>query len=162
MSDRKFILVVEDDREISNATCLRLRAAGFAAEALYEGCDVVRHAESYRPEVILLDVRLPDVDGLTTLRELKRLDSTRRIPVVMLSASMSDEQAALDSGARYFLRKPYDGDNLLMAVRTAIDEVASAALPKGGRGGETSGNRPCTAANRRGATFGRPLRSADD
>lgn len=134
MSDRKNILVVEDDREISNATCLRLRAAGFAALALYEGGDVVRHAQNDRPEVILLDVRLPDVDGLTTLRELKRLESTRRIPVVMLSASMRDEQAALDSGARYFLRKPYDGDNLLMAVRTAIDEAAAVALPQGDRG----------------------------
>lgn len=133
MSEPKNILVVEDDREISNATCLRLRAAGFAAQALYEGCDVVRRAESDPPEVILLDVRLPDVDGLTTLRELKRLESTRQIPVVMLSASMRDEQAALDSGARYFLRKPYDGENLLMAVRTAIDEVTAAALSQGGR-----------------------------
>ena len=130
MSERKNILVVEDDREISNATCLRLRAAGFAAQALYEGADVVRQAEVGRPEVILLDVRLPDVDGLTTLRELKRREETRRIPVVMLSASMRDEPAALDSGARFFLRKPYDGDNLLMAVRTAIDEVAAAAPPR--------------------------------
>lgn len=131
MSERKNILVVEDDREISNATCLRLRAAGFAAQALYEGADVVRQAEVGRPEVILLDVRLPDVDGLTTLRELKRREETRRIPVVMLSASMRDEPAALDSGARFFLRKPYDGDNLLMAVRTAIDEVVTATPPRG-------------------------------
>jgi DNA-binding response OmpR family regulator len=131
VSERKKILVVEDDREISNATCLRLRAAGFTALALYEGGDVVRQAENGRPEVILLDVRLPDVDGLTTLRELKRREETRRIPVVMLSASMRDEQAALDSGARYFLRKPYDGDNLLMAVRTAIDEVTDAVPPQG-------------------------------
>jgi DNA-binding response OmpR family regulator len=128
--ERKNILVVEDDREISNATCLRLRAAGFAAQALYDGGDVVPQAESERPEVILLDVRLPDVDGLTTLRELKRREGTRQIPVVMLSASMRDEQAALDSGARFFLRKPYDGDNLLMAVRTAIDEVAAASAPQ--------------------------------
>ena len=50
-----------------------------------------------------------------------------------MSASMRDEQAALDSGARYFLRKPYDGDNLLMAVRTAIDEVTAAVPSQGGR-----------------------------
>jgi CheY-like chemotaxis protein len=63
---------------------------------------------------------MPHKNGLTALVELKACDTTRAIPVIMLSASIIDEQAALQAGAHYFLRKPYESGHLLRALTTAM------------------------------------------
>ncbi len=120
MPDNGEVLMVDDDPEILRATDLRLRAAGYRTHA-ESGADAgIAAAASRQPELILMDVRMPQKDGLTALAELKHRPETRGIPVVMLSASIVDERAALDAGARFFVRKPYRGDVLLKAVRTAI------------------------------------------
>jgi CheY-like chemotaxis protein len=65
---------------------------------------------------------MPVRDGLSALEELRSLPSTMHIPVVMLSASLIDQQRALDSGARFFLSKPYVGKELVAAVTAAIEK----------------------------------------
>jgi DNA-binding response OmpR family regulator len=123
MLNRGKILVVDDDREIVFGTGLRLRAVGYETLVAYDGWQGVASARVNRPQAILLDVRMPRMDGLAALEELKRREETKEIPVVMLSASMRDQQVALDSGARYFLRKPYQGGDLLAAVEAALRET---------------------------------------
>ncbi len=129
MSDRGTILVVDDDRAISDAACVRLRAAGFKTVAAYDGQTGLDSAQNHHPRAILLDVRMPCMDGLAALAKLKRCAATKCIPVIMLSASICDEQAALDCGARFFVRKPYKGSQLLVALDCAIREVSSPARP---------------------------------
>jgi DNA-binding response OmpR family regulator len=126
MPDQVTVLMVDDDEEIVCAACLRLRAAGFDTLTASDGEAGVAAAIANHPDAILLDVRLPRRGGLSVLSELKRKLETKDIPVVMLSASVVDQQAALDAGARFFLRKPYRGDMLVQAVRTAL--TASDAL----------------------------------
>jgi len=123
MTDPATVLIVDDDDEISSAAGLRLRAAGYHTLTAGDGEAGVAAAVANQPDVILLDVRLPRRDGLSILCELKRRSETKHIPVVMLSASVVDQQAALDAGARFFLRKPYCGDMLVQAVRTALPTV---------------------------------------
>lgn len=82
-------------------------------------------AES-RPDAIVMDVRMPRMDGLTALAELKADPDTRDIPVVMLSASLPDQKEALDRGARFFLRKPYGGQALIEAVRSSLPQECPA------------------------------------
>ena len=120
MADPTTVLVVEDDDEIAIAACLRLRAVGYHTLTAGDGEAGVATAVANQPDAILLDVRLPRRDGLSVLSELKRRSATKHIPVVVLSASVMDQQAALDAGARFFLRKPYRGDMLVQAVRTAL------------------------------------------
>ena len=69
---------------------------------------------------------MPRKDGLAALSYLKRRSDTKDIPVIMLSASIVDQEAGLNAGARFFIRKPYSGAKLVQAVRTAIAMQAQA------------------------------------
>ena len=122
MSDHATVLLIEDDREILNVAALRLRAAGYTTLAAADGEEGVQKAVADRPDAIVLDVRMPRKDGMTALVELQEQDETRHIPVVMLSASVVDQQRALEAGARFFLTKPYQGRDLLTAVSAAMDK----------------------------------------
>jgi CheY-like chemotaxis protein len=122
MVSRGKILVVDDDRDIAFGTGLRLRAAGYETLMACDGVEGVASARENQPDVILLDVRMPRMDGLQALAELRRETTTKHIPVVMLSASMRDQQLALDRGARFFQSKPYQTGHLLAAVATALSE----------------------------------------
>jgi CheY-like chemotaxis protein len=124
MPEQLTVLVVDDDCEIVAAATLRLRAAGYRTQSACDGESGVALAAECHPDIILLDVRMPCKDGLTALRELKRRSDTKDIPIVMLSASIVDQQAALDAGARFFLKKPYRGDMLLRAVTSALEKSA--------------------------------------
>jgi len=119
MPNRASVLMIDDDREIVQGASLRLQAAGYHMLTAGNAESGIAAAIESQPDIIVLDVRLPRRDGLSALAELKRRPETKHIPVVMLSASVVDQQAALDAGARFFLRKPYRGDILVQAVATA-------------------------------------------
>jgi CheY-like chemotaxis protein len=130
MPDQATVLMIDDDREIVRGACLRLQAAGYHMLTAGDAEGGVAAAVANHPDAILLDVRLPRRDGLSALSDLKRRPETKHIPVVMLSASVVDQQAALDAGAKFFLRKPYRGDILVQALQTALttnDAVCSIA-----------------------------------
>lgn len=120
------VLVVDDDAEIRCGAKVRLQAAGYEVIAACDGAQALTVASQYHPDAILLDVRMPCMDGLTVLCRLRARPETADIPVVMLSASIVDEQAALDAGARFFMKKPYQASGLLTAVSTAIGHWPSA------------------------------------
>jgi DNA-binding response OmpR family regulator len=123
------ILLIDDDREIVFGTCLRLRAAGYQTLTAYDGDDGCQAAVRHRPDAIVLDVRMPRHDGLAALAWLRNCADTKYIPIIMASASLVDQQSALDSGARFFLSKPYQAKTLLAALSEAINEaVESKAL----------------------------------
>ncbi|HEY5315724.1 MAG TPA: response regulator [Pirellulales bacterium] len=116
------VLIVDDDREIVLGTALRLRSAGYEAVSAFDGRGGIAAARQQHPDATILDVRMPQMDGLEMIRELKEHEDTRHIPVVMLSASLRDKRRALDAGARFFLTKPCRSADLLEAVTAAIAE----------------------------------------
>ena len=116
------VLVVDDDRDVLRATRLRLEIAGYKTFSASNGEEGVASAVELHPDVILLDVRMPRMDGLTALAILGDRAETENIPVVMLSASVVDQRAALDAGARFFLSKPYQGKTLLAAIKSATND----------------------------------------
>jgi DNA-binding response OmpR family regulator len=121
---RKRVLIVDDDQDIVQATCVRLDRAGYEAVFALDGDEAIRSVAEHPPDAIVLDVRMPVKDGLTTLAELKRGSDTQHIPVIMLSASIVDQHAALESGARFFLRKPNGHGQLEEALRTVLTRAA--------------------------------------
>lgn len=118
------ILIVDDDRQIAESTALRLRSAGYKILVAHDGAEGVATAHLKKPDAIVLDIRMPFLDGMAALGELKSNSGTRRIPVVMLSASVVDQNAALDAGARFFVRKPFCGRELVDAVNVATNETS--------------------------------------
>ena len=125
MPEEKKILLIDDDHDLLRGTSARLRRAGFQTIAVDNSLSGVMKAKQDKPDAILLDARMPLVDGFQALKELRHQDETQQIPVVMLSACPSLQREALDAGARFFLAKPYDGDYLIAAVNAAIEETDS-------------------------------------
>ena len=115
------VLLVDDDRDVAFGASLRLQAAGYRTLIAHDGHEGIDVARKRHPAAIVLDVRMPRMNGLTALDKLQHDQETRDIPVVMLSASLVDQQAALDAG-RIFLTKPYRATALLTAVEKAISE----------------------------------------
>jgi CheY-like chemotaxis protein len=119
------VLVVDDDCELSQCLSVRLQSAGFHVMLAADGEEGVSAAVSHHPDAIVLDVRMPRKDGLTALRELRATPDTTNTPVIMLSASIQDQQSALQAGASFFVRKPYEAEEVLSAIESSIKETAS-------------------------------------
>lgn len=112
------LFVVDDDPHLLELLTLNLEADGLVVEAFDRGFAVCDQAVAQRPDVIVLDVMLPDCDGLSVLRELKSDVRTRDIPVVLLTAKASDAEVwdGWAAGADYYITKPFDFDELLRFV----------------------------------------------
>lgn len=116
----KHVLLIDDDQDIVVGACVRLRAAGYSVVSVGDGEQGVAAAASLHPDAIVLDVQMPRMNGIAALNRLKAGAQTCNIPVVMLSASLSEQTAALDAGARFYLRKPYQAQTLLAALNAAV------------------------------------------
>jgi DNA-binding response OmpR family regulator len=122
MTNDKHVLIVDDEEELVRGISLWLTKAGFDTFVAHDADEAVAAAQTRQPDAVVLDVRMPGRDGLSALKELRNSPATMHIPVVMLSASLIDQQRALDAGARYFLSKPYEGKELIAAVTAAIND----------------------------------------
>jgi CheY-like chemotaxis protein len=116
------VLLIDDDYDVAFGASLRLQAAGYETLTAHDGQAGVDVARRRHPAAIVLDVRMPRMNGLVALANLQHDQRTKDIPIVMLSASLVDQQAALDAGARYFLTKPYQPTTLVTAVGKVIAE----------------------------------------
>jgi two-component system response regulator MprA len=119
------VLVVDDDPCIRYAASRRLEGAGYKVSEADSGESGLSSINAARPDAVLLDVMMPLLDGLKTLERMRAEPTMKQIPVVMLSASLSDQQRALNAGARFFLRKPYCGADLLEALDLALKSAAA-------------------------------------
>ena len=120
MRSAQRVLVVDDDREIVQALSVRLRAMGHEPLAAYDGESGLALAIETIPDAIVLDMRMPAMDGLKVLAGLRAGDATRDIPVIVLSASLVDRATAVDQGAFCFIEKPYDAKVLAAALNQAL------------------------------------------
>ena len=86
-----------------------------------DGQEGIESAVLHRPDAVLMDIRMPVKDGMTALSELRTHPDTKSLPIIMLSASVRDQQAALDYGARFFIQKPYDAQTVLSALEASME-----------------------------------------
>lgn len=113
------VLVVEDEPQLVRALEINLKARRYEVDTAPDGATALRLAAAHHPDAILLDLGLPDMDGLDVLRNLRRWT---RVPVLVVSARQaSDEKIeALDAGADDYVTKPFAIDELLARLRAAI------------------------------------------
>lgn len=120
MTDRKLVHIVDDEEEVCRSTAYMMGSVGFkccywtSAIAFLEGADLTRH------DCVILDLRMPEMDGLAVQQELAERKS--RIQVIMVSGhgDASSRQKAIQAGALDFVEKPYDLDNLTSKVIQAL------------------------------------------
>ncbi|TWT74517.1 Response regulator MprA [Posidoniimonas polymericola] len=120
MNSPSRVLIVEDEEDIRESVAMWLGVAGYDTTQASDGVDGLESAVTSPPDAILLDMMMPRMNGLKAMEGLKATAATAEIPVVMLSASLRDEQRALDAGARFFIHKPYDHKKLLAALKSAL------------------------------------------
>jgi len=119
MARMRTVLVVDDDPDIANLIKMHLENSGYRVLVLGSGHSVVAWAEEKRPDLILLDLLLPDIDGLEVLRKLKENPTTADIPVVVLTI-VPDDGTARSLGAVDYLTKPIEQEELLQSVEAAL------------------------------------------
>jgi two-component system response regulator MprA len=114
------VLVVDDDPSIRDAVDRALRLDGYAVDQAGDGLEALRNVEAVDHDVVVLDIGLPQVDGLGLCRRMRA--EGRRTPILMLTArdAVADRVAGLDAGADDYLVKPFALDELLARVRALI------------------------------------------
>jgi two-component system KDP operon response regulator KdpE len=121
------VLVVEDDPQLVRALVINLQARKYGVDPAPDGATALRVAAARQPDVVVLDLGLPDMDGVDVIKALR---GWTRVPILVLSARRaSDEKvAALDAGADDYVTKPFSMDELLARLRAAVRRTETAPL----------------------------------
>lgn len=132
------VLVVEDDPQLVRALVINLQARRYGVDAAPDGTTALRLAAARQPDVVLLDLGLPDMNGVDVIKGLR---GWTRVPILVLSARQgSDEKvAALDAGADDYITKPFSMNELLARLRAAVRRTEEAPLEPGTTLVETAG-----------------------
>jgi PleD family two-component response regulator len=119
------ILVVEDDSDISNMLRIYFTGQGYDVQVAPRGGDALTMTRKQVPQLIVLDIMLPDMDGYSVCRELRQTTRTKHIPIIFLTQrdERSDRLTGLELGADDYITKPFDIEELKLRVRNAIERV---------------------------------------
>jgi DNA-binding response OmpR family regulator len=117
------VLIVDDDPLICDVLTVILEDEGLGAHAVYRGEDAIEWAKDHSPQAIILDLMMPGIDGWETCRRLKHDPRTTRIPVIVLTARVTerDRNLSLWAGAESFFTKPVEADDLVGEVKRTIE-----------------------------------------
>ena len=117
------ILIVEDDSSVKNLMTTTLKAHDYKYIVAETGEDAIRQASTYNPDIILLDLGLPDIDGVDVIRKIRTWSN---VPIIVISARSEDADKieALDNGADDYLTKPFSVEELLARIRVTGRRLA--------------------------------------
>lgn len=128
MTSRVQILLIEDEKNICNFITTALEPANYKVISAFNATEGLSLATSLCPDVVLLDLGLPDMDGLEVIRHIR---SWSQLPIIVLSARTSEEEKvrALDLGADDYITKPFGTSELLARIRTALRHSSRPTAP---------------------------------
>ena len=118
------ILVVDDEQNIVKLARLYLNKDGYQVEAAYDGAEALEKAKSLRPDLIILDIMMPEMDGLAVCRELRK---TSNVPIIILTARDDDVDriVGLELGADDYMTKPFNPRELVARVRAVLRRASN-------------------------------------
>ncbi|AJE41365.1 MULTISPECIES: response regulator transcription factor [Streptomyces] len=125
------ILIVDDEPAVREALQRSLAFEGYATEVAMDGADALEKATAYQPDLVVLDIQMPRMDGLTAARRMRGAGSTT--PILMLTArdTVGDRVTGLDAGADDYLVKPFELDELFARIRALLRRSSYAAAAVG-------------------------------
>lgn len=119
------ILVVEDEENLRNILVFQLRGEGFEARGVSRGDEALPAALSWKPQLVLLDLMMPGMDGFSVCRTLRSNEETEGLPIIVVTArgDAATRLQALVAGAHEFLVKPYSWDDMLTRIQSALENA---------------------------------------
>lgn len=128
---RKRILLVEDEEPIARLLDHYLTSVGFDVHSETTGGQALRYAAANKPDLVILDLRLPDVDGMEVCERLRTLYQSWMVPIMMLTGldSSRDRARGLSSGADAYVTKPFEPPALLSVIDTLLSKIDPNAPP---------------------------------
>lgn len=125
------ILVVDDEKDILELISFNLEKEGYGVVLAETGEEALKAAHSSSPDLVILDLMLPSIDGLEVCRRLKQNEETRKIPVLMLTAKSEDSDiiSGLELGADDYITKPFSPKVLIARVRAVLRRAAEGTRP---------------------------------
>lgn len=130
MADKSQILIVEDDLDLSEMLNAYFRVQGYDVLTAAWGKDAVKMSREHNPDLVVLDIRLPDIDGYEVCRQLRTNRRTQDIPVIFLTEKRDrvDKLAGLELGVVDYITKPFDIQELRLRVRNSLRRAAQQTL----------------------------------
>ena len=126
MSRPMNILVIDDDTDLLRGLGIRLISEGYRVTVASNAITALNVALRGEPDLILLDLGLPDEDGMRLLSRLKSIQTTSNLPVIVISARDADwEKDVVAAGAMAFFQKPVDNDELFATIALALEEAGA-------------------------------------
>lgn len=121
--ERKRILLADDEEDIKTVVKFFLESRGYDVLTAFDGLDAISMCESEKPDVLLLDVMMPVMNGFEVARRLKKNPETAGIPIIMLSAASQAEsiKEGLEAGARDYIVKPFEPSKLEEMIRVVTE-----------------------------------------
>ncbi|MFA5779213.1 MAG: response regulator [Elusimicrobiota bacterium] len=118
------ILIIDDEQDLTNMAKIQLELSGFSVDVAFNGEEGLKKVMEFLPDLILLDIRMPDLDGFQVLQKLKEKEETAKIPVVMFTtcSQKEDKEKAYLLGAIDYLTKPVNLSNLGKQVMNVIEK----------------------------------------
>jgi CheY-like chemotaxis protein len=129
---KKLIFVVDDDPVIRTSLQRYLVKMGYEVKAIEDGFNVLVMLDYFKPDLIISDIRMPKLDGISLLKGIRNRDITSQIPIIFISGYSEDEivNQALELGAKFFLFKPFPLEYLGEMVANILPEEYSVGLSK--------------------------------
>jgi len=123
-TDRKTILIVEDEPNVAEMFMEMFRVSDYAVQKCLSSSDALKLAKQHQPDLIVLDVMMPKISGLTVLQQIREVEGFETLPVIVVSANAlpRDIQAGLDAGATAYLTKPISYAELIYVVHQIIEK----------------------------------------
>ena len=130
MDAQPLILIADDEPRITKVVSIAMAEEGFRVVAASSGLEALRLADDYRPDVVLLDIVMPDLDGIEVMR---RLRERRPVPVILVTAkgSTADKARGLDVGADDYISKPFHPDEMAARIRAVLRRSVAEAPATG-------------------------------
>jgi len=121
----KKIMIIDDEKDLVDFVKIRLEANGYQVVSAYDGEEGVVICLRENPDLVLLDILIPKIDGLKVCQALKKGPSTAGIPIIMLTAKdrTEDIKLAREAGADGYIIKPFDSATLLLNIKDQLDKV---------------------------------------
>ena len=137
------VLVIDDEENIVEFIRLGLRYEGFQVESAPDGEQGITAAQRVNPEIIILDLMMPIIDGIEVCKRLRDNPTTRDIPILMLTAKddVRDRIVGLDAGADDYLTKPFDFDELMARIRAILRRQIRVKTAASGGNGESDNDQ---------------------